>query len=229
MGDLRASYDHKIMKMRNLVTDLSSKVDVVSNDQVSQLQKLAGIEEDLNITRSHDVQDEIKMAELVTELHKNISAINKTTLKVMNDVKAFCGHENMRMRNLIKYWSLKVGNDQMLHSQRFDYIERDINVAKSCNQTEGELFELVAKLHDNITAVNKTAWDSISELKVQQIILHYFSGDPQYWKELINKAEKSLTDHSSPVIVKISGVSKMMNNGGFIQGPSVSFILKGET
>ena len=99
----------------------------------------------------------------------------------MNDVKAFCGHENMRMKNLIKDWSLKVDmlrNDQVLYSQRLNDIERDINVTKSCNQTEGELVELVTKLHDNISAVNNIAWDSINELKAQQIHLHCFSGYP---------------------------------------------------
>ena len=231
VNSMKAHYNHKIMEISTLVTKLLSKVDTLKDDQVIQLQKLTGIEEDLNITRSHvhNVQDEIKIAELVAELHKNISAVNETTLKVMNDVKAFCSHGNMRMRNLIKDWSLKVDmlrNDQVLHSQRLDDIERDINVTKSYNLTEGGLVELVAKLHNNITAVNKTALDSIGELKAQQIHLHYFSGYPQYRKELINKAEKSLTDHSSPVIVKISGISRMMN---YQRWTNNSFNIKGKT
>ena len=135
------------------------------------------------------------------------------------------------MRNFIKDWSLKVDmlrNDQVLYSQRLDDIERDINVTKSCNQTEGELVELVTKLHDNITAVNNTARDSINELKAQQIHLHCFSGYPQYRKEVINKAEKSLTDHSSPVIVKISGISRMMNDNNSIHWANNLFSIKGE-
>ena len=236
LDDLIARYDHEIIEMRNLVTELSSNVDTLNRDQVLQLQKLAGIEKDLNITRSHDVQGEIKIAELVAELHKNISAVNETTLKVMNDVKTFYGHENMRMRNLIKDWSLKVDilrNDQVLHSQRLHDGKGDINVTKSNVQTKGdhELVELVTKLHDNISAVNKTALDSISELKTQQIHLHCFSGYPQFRKGLIGKAEKSLTDHSSPVIVKISGISRMIKS--FIGVHSLfwannSFNIKGE-
>ena len=237
LDDLIAHYDHEIIEMRNLVTELPSNVDTLNRDQVLQLQKLAGIEKDLNITRSHDAQDEIKIAELVSELHKNISAVNETTLKVMNDVKAFYGHENMRMRNLIKDWSLKVNilrNDQVLHSQRLHDVEGDINVTKSNVQTEGdhELVELVAKLHNNISAVNKTALDSISELKTQQIHLHCFSGYPQYRKELIGKAERSLTDHSSPVIVKISGISRMIKSFTGIRSlfwANNSFNIKGET
>ena len=229
VNDVKVHYDHEITEISTLVTELSSKVDTLKDDQVLQLQKLTGIEEDLNITRSHDVQDEIKIAELVAELHKNISAVNETTLKFMYDVKAFCGHENTRMRNLIKDWSLKVDvlrNDQVLYSQRLDDIERDINVTKSYNLTEGGLVELVAKLHDNIGAVNKTALDSISELKAQQIHLHYFSGYPQYREELINKTEKPLTDYSSPVIVKISGISRMIN---YQRWTNNSFNIKGKT
>ena len=82
------------------------------------------------------------------------------------------------MRNFIKDWSLKVDmlrNDQVLYSQRLNDIERDINVTKSCNQTEGELVELVTKLHDNISAVNNTAQDSINELKAQQIHLYMYT------------------------------------------------------
>ena len=237
LDDLIARYDHEIIEMRNLVTELSSNVDTLNRDQVLQLQKLAGMEKDLNITRSHNVQGEIKIAESVAELHKNISAVNETTLKVMNDVKAFYGHENMRMRNLIKDWSLKVNilrNDQVLHSQRLHDVEGDINVTKSNVQTEGdhELVELVAKLHNNISAVNKTALDSISELKTQQIHLHCFSGYPQYRKELIGKAERSLTDHSSPVIVKISGISRMIKSFTGIRSlfwANNSFNVKGET
>ena len=82
--------------------------------------------------------------------------------------------------------------------------------------------------YDNISAVNKTARDSISKLKAQQIHLHCFSGYPQYQKELINKAERSLTDHSSPVIVKISGISRMMNDNNSIHWANNSFNLKGE-
>ena len=232
VNSMKAHYNHKIMEISTLVTKLLSKVDTLKDDQVLQLQKLTGIEEDLNITRSHNVQDEIKIAELVAELHKNISAVNETTLKVINDVKAFCSHGNMRMRNLIKDWSLKVDNimlrnDQVLHSQRLDDIERVNNVAKSFMQFERfNLVLLIPELHDNISAVNKTARDNISKLKAQQIHLHCFSGYPQYRKELINKAEKSLTDHSSPVIVKISGISRMMN---YQRWTNNSFNIKGKT
>ena len=146
MNDVKTHYDHEIMKMRNITTELSSKVNTLKNDQVLQLQKIAGIEEDLNITRSHDVQDEIKMAELVVEFHKNMSGVNESTLKVMNDVKAFCGHENIRMRNLIKDLSLMVRNDQWLYSQRLDDIERDIYVTKSHVLTESRLLQLVTIL-----------------------------------------------------------------------------------
>ena len=212
--DLRANHDNEIVKLRNILTNLSSKVDAINNDQVLQLQKLASIEEDLNITRSHDMQDEIKIDELVFELQKNISTVNETTLKFMNDVKAFCGHENMRMRSLIKDWSLKVRNDQVLHSQRLDDIEGDINATK----LENKLLKLVTKLHDSISAVNDTALVGISELNTQQILLHCLS-DYRYQRELTIKAlqlEKSLAkvnDYASfPVIVMVSGSSSMVNS-----------------
>ena len=134
MNDVKA----QITNMRNLVTDLN-------NDQVLQLQRLAGIEEDLNIIKSHDGQGEVKMVELVAELYKNISAVNVTTLKVMNDVKALCAQ---RMRNFIKKWSSKVDilTNQVLYLQRLLDTERDISATKSCDQTEGELVELVTGL-----------------------------------------------------------------------------------
>ena len=87
MNDLRAHYDYENMKISNLVTSLPSKVDVVSNDQQLQLQKLTNIEQYLDIIKSH-VHGEIKTVELVSELQKNISAINKTALVGIRELKA---------------------------------------------------------------------------------------------------------------------------------------------
>ena len=160
MNDLRAHCDYENMKMRNLVTNLSSRVDAISSDQLLQLQKLADIEQDLNVTKSH-VQGEIKTGELVSELQKSISTVNKTTLKIMNDMKTHYDDEFMKMRNLVLNCSSEVSilkNDQLLQSQRLHDIidiERDINVtSKLCTQTEIKLFELVAMLRENISAIN---------------------------------------------------------------------------
>ena len=88
VNGMKAHYNHEIKEISTLVTDLSSKVNTFNNDQVLQLQKLAGIEEDLNITRSRDLQSETRITELVTELHKNISAVNETALDSINELKA---------------------------------------------------------------------------------------------------------------------------------------------
>ena len=222
VNDLSAHYTYKFMKLRNLVTDWSSKIDVISTNQVLQLQRLAGIEEDLNVTKSHDVQGEINLPELVAELQENItSVVTKTTLQIVNDMKAHYGNEIMKMRNRVKDWSSKVmilRNDQVLHLQRVHDIEKDVNVTKSYMQTGRKLVELVAKLHENISAVNKTTLVGISELKAQQILLHCFSGHSQYNKEPTIKAlqmEWSLAksnNHTFPVTVMVSGISSMVNN-----------------
>ena len=49
-------------------------------------------------------------SELVESLHKNISAVNQTTLSIMNDVhvKAHYDHEIMKMRNILTDISSKV-------------------------------------------------------------------------------------------------------------------------
>ena len=88
VNGMKAHYNHEIKEISTLVTDLSLKVNTFNNDQVLQLQKLAGIEEDLNITRSRDLQSETRITELVTELHKNISAVNETALDSINELKA---------------------------------------------------------------------------------------------------------------------------------------------
>ena len=88
VNGMKAHYNHEIKEISTLVTDLSLKVNTFNNDQVLQLQKLAGIEEDLNITRSRDLQSETRITELVTVLHKNISAVNETALDSINELKA---------------------------------------------------------------------------------------------------------------------------------------------
>ena len=87
VNDVKAHYGDEITIMRNITTELSSKVDVVKDDQVLQLQKLAGVEENLNnITRSHDVL-KLHLAELVAELHKNISAVDETAKIGISELK----------------------------------------------------------------------------------------------------------------------------------------------
>ena len=87
VNDLIAHYGDEITIMRNITTELSSKVDMLKDDQVLQLQKLAGVEENLNnITRSHDVL-KLHVAELVTELHKNISTVNETAQIGISELK----------------------------------------------------------------------------------------------------------------------------------------------
>ena len=116
---MKGLYDQDIVKMRKLVTDMLSKVDDISNGQVLQSHKLVDIEENLNITKSH-VQGEIKIAELVAKLHKNIGAINKTTLKIVNDLRVQCYHEIMKMSNLVTDLSSRVDTlkkDQMVQLQ----------------------------------------------------------------------------------------------------------------
>ena len=242
MNDLRAHCDYENMKMRNLVANLSSRVDAISSDQLLQLQKLADIEQDLNVTKSH-VQGEIKTVELVAELQKNITTVNKTMLKIMNDVKTSYDEEIMKMRKLVLNCSSKVSilkNDQLLQSQRLHDIidiERDINVtSKLCTQTEIKLFELVAMLRENISAINKTALIGFSELKAQQILLHCFPVH-QYQKKLIIKAlqqEQSLAESNylSPVTVKVSGIYSMVNGNhaynNYYQWANASVNIQGE-
>ena len=87
VNDVKAHYGDEITIMRNITTELSSKVHMVKDDQVLQLQKLAGVEENLNnITRSHDVF-KLHVAELVAELHKNISAVNETAQIGISELK----------------------------------------------------------------------------------------------------------------------------------------------
>ena len=129
INDMKELYDQDIVKMRKLVTDMLSKVDDISNGQVLQSHKLADIEKDLNITKSH-MQGEIKIAELVAE---NISTINKTTLKIVNDLRVQYNHEIMKMTNLVTNLSSKVDTlrkDQMVQLQKLANIE-EINVTQS--------------------------------------------------------------------------------------------------
>ena len=39
-------------------------------------------------------------SELIESLRKNISAVNQTTLSIVNDVKVFYDHEIMKIRNV---------------------------------------------------------------------------------------------------------------------------------
>ena len=216
INDMKGSYDQDIVKMRKLVTDMLSKVDDISNGQVLQSHKLADIEKDLNITKSH-MQGEIKIAELVAE---NISTINKTTLKIVNDLRVQYNHEIMKMTNLVTNLSSKVDTlrkDQMVQLQKLANIEV-INVTHSHMQSEIELLELVTELQKNISAISNTALVGISELKAQQALLCCSSDHPQYRKKLTIKAhqlEKSLAkpnNRTFSVIVMVSGIISMANS-----------------
>ena len=231
---VKAHCDQKIMEMRNIVTGLSSKVDVISKGQVLQLQKLTNIEEDLNITKSH-VQNKTKIA----ELHKNITAVNETTLKIVNDVKVYYNHELMIMTNLITNLSSKVdilSNDQVLQFQKLAGIE-DIIVTKSHAQSEKELAKLVAELQNNISVVNETALVGISELKAQQITLYSFRicDYQQYRKELtietLQQPEKSLAESNASTftaIVMVSHISSMVNSMQNNHWAKASIYIRGE-
>ena len=142
---VEAHCDQKIMEMRNIVTGLSSKVDVISKGHVSQLQKLTNIEEDLNITKSH-VQNKTKIAEVVAELHKNITAVNETTLKIVNDVKIHYNHEIMIMTNLVTNLSSKV-----------DILSNDlINAVEAhCDQKIMEMRNIVIGLSSKVDVISK--------------------------------------------------------------------------
>ena len=100
VNDVKAHYDCKIKELSTLVTELSSKVDSLIDDQVLQLQKLAGIEEDLNVLRNNhskrldDIKRDIsvttlenKSLELVTKLHESISDVDETALVSISELK----------------------------------------------------------------------------------------------------------------------------------------------
>ena len=216
INDMKELYDQDVVKMRKLVTDMLSKVDDISNGQVLQSHKLADIEKDLNITKSH-MQGEIKIAKLAAE---NISTINKTTLKIVNDLRVQYNHEIMKMTNLVTNLSSKVDTlrkDQMVQLQKLANIE-EINVTQPHMQSKIELLELVTELQKNICAISKIALVGISELKAQQALLCCSSDHPQYRKKLTIKAhqlEKSLakpTNHTFSVIVMVSGIISMANS-----------------
>ena len=90
-------------EVSNLQADLLSNIDVLSGDQGLQIQ---GLNDTLNVIQ---LQFESE-SELVESLHKNISAVNQTTLSIMNDVhvKAHYDHEIMKMRNILTDISSKV-------------------------------------------------------------------------------------------------------------------------
>ena len=208
VNDIKAQYDHEVMEISALVTELSSKVNASKDDQVLQLQKIAGIEEDLNITRSHDVQNEIKIAELAAELNKNISGVNQTALKTLSDMRRHFGNDIMKMRNLIKDCLSNVivlRNNQGLHSQRLDDIEEDIIVTKSFMQTESEL---VAKLHKNISAVNQTTLSIVDDVKAHYE--HEITEISTLVTELSSKVD-TLKDDQVLQLQKLTGIEEDFN------------------
>ena len=126
--------------------------------------------------------------------------------------------------NLALMWSLYIQHNNVSNLEKYqdemkkwitsDLLLRLQRLEKDHNATKLHVENKIVKL---IGSVNKTALTGLTDLTAQLPFLLCFSGYIEYRKELIIKEEKSLLklsgEQSSPLIVKISGISSAAKTG----------------